>query len=242
VQNAGGSFTPPAGYFQGVREICDRYGVLLCADEVITGFGRLGAWFGSERYSIRPDLITTAKGLSSAYAVIGAVITSEAVFEPFLADRAMYAHGMTFGGHPVQCAVALANIEIMKRERLIEHVAENEDVFRRTLEQLLDLEIVGDVRGAGYLWSLELVKDKETKATFSDDESEWLLREFLTHRLIERGLLCRTDDRGDPVVQLSPPLIAGPTEFDEITGILGDVLTEAQAHLRTRNGAQEVAG
>jgi adenosylmethionine-8-amino-7-oxononanoate aminotransferase len=242
VQNVGGSFTPPAGYFESVREICDRYGILLCADEVITGFGRLGAWFGSERYSIRPDLITTAKGLSSAYAVIGAVITSEAVFEPFLADRAMYAHGMTFGGHPVQCAVALANIEIMKRERLIEHVAENEDVFRRTLEQLLDLEIVGDVRGAGYLWSLELVKDKETKATFSEDESEWLLREFLTHRLIERGLLCRTDDRGDPVVQLSPPLIAGPTEFDEITGILGDVLTEAQAHLRTRNGAQEVAG
>ncbi len=234
VQNVGGSFTPPAGYFQGVREICDRYGILLCADEVITGFGRLGEWFGSDRYGIRPDLMTCAKGLSSAYGVIGAVLASDEVFEPFRAERAMYAHGMTFGGHPVQCAIALANIEIIGRERLVERVARNEEAFRKTLEQLLDLDIVGDVRGAGYLWSLELVKDKETRATFSEDESEWLLRGFLTHELIERGLLCRTDDRGDPVIQLSPPLIAGPAEFDEIARILGDVLTEAQAELRSR--------
>jgi len=239
VQNVGGSFTPPAGYFEGVREICDRYGILLCADEVITGFGRLGKWFGSDRYAIRPDLITCAKGLSSAYGVIGAVLASDRVFEPFLADRAMYAHGMTFGGHPVQCAIALANIEIMKREALLERVAENEAAFRRTLEQLLELEIVGDVRGAGYLWSLELVKDKETRETFSDDESEWLLRGFLTGKLIERGLLCRTDDRGDPVIQLSPPLIAGQGEFDEMTRILGETLTEAQAELRSRGTTQK---
>src|SRR5205085_7372536 len=124
VQNAGGSFTPPAGYFQGVREICDRYGILLCADEVITGFGRLGDWFGSTRYDIRPDLITCAKGLSSAYAAIGAVVASEKVYEPFAQDKAMYAHGITFGGHPVMAAIALKNIEIMKRERIVEHVAE----------------------------------------------------------------------------------------------------------------------
>ena len=227
VQNAGGAFTPPAGYFQGVRAICDRYGILLCADEVITAFGRLGYWFGSERYDIRPDLVTSAKGLSSSYGVIGAVIATDAVMEPFLDETAMYAHGMTFGGHPVQCAVALKNIEIMKRERIVEHVADTQDRFRATLEQLLDLPIAGDLRGAGFFYALELVKDKETRETFSEVECETLLRDFLSPRLFERGLICRADDRGDPVVQISPPLVAGQAEFDEITGILGDVLAEA---------------
>ena len=227
VQNAGGAFTPPAGYFQGVREICDRYGILLCADEVITAFGRLGHWFGSEKYDIRPDLITSAKGLSSAYAAIGAVIATDHVIEPFMDERTMYAHGITFGGHPVMAAIALKNIEIMKRERIVERVREHEDVFRATLEQLLDLPIVGDLRGTGYFWALELVKDKETRATFDEDESETLLRGFLSQQLFEHGLICRADDRGDPVVQISPPLVAGPEEFDEIAGILGEVLAEA---------------
>src|SRR5204862_3285312 len=111
VQNAGGSLTPPEGYWRGVREICDRYGILLCADEVICGFGRLGAWFGSEKYDIGPDLMTCAKGLSSAYAAIGAVVASEKVYEPFARDKGMFAHGITFGGHPVMAAIALKNIE-----------------------------------------------------------------------------------------------------------------------------------
>ncbi len=228
VQNAGGSFTPPEGYWRGVREICDRYGILLCADEVITGFGRVGAWFGSERYDIGPDLITSAKGLSSAHAAIGAVIATDRVAQPFLDGDAMYTHGITFGGHPVQAAIALKNIEIMRRERLVEHVAETEDAFRATLAQLLDLEIVGDLRGAGFFYALELVKDKETRESFTDDECETLLRGFLSPQLFERGLICRSDDRGDPVIQISPPLIAGQAEFDEMTGILGDVLTEAR--------------
>ena len=227
VQNAGGSFTPPAGYWAGVREICDRYGILLCADEVITGFGRVGAWFASERYDIRPDLITSAKGLSSAHASIGALIASDRVMEPFLADTSMYAHGITFGGHPVQAAIALKNIEIMKRERIVEHVAEDQDAFRSTLAQLLDLPIVGDLRGTGFFYALELVKNKETRETFSHDECETLLRGFLSPRLFESGLICRADDRGDPVVQISPPLVAGQEQFDEITGILGDVLGAA---------------
>jgi adenosylmethionine-8-amino-7-oxononanoate aminotransferase len=227
VQNAGGSFTPPAGYWRGVREICDRYGILLVADEVITGFGRLGSWFGSELYDIRPDLILSAKGLSSAYASIGAVIAADHVVEPFLDDRAMYAHGITFGGHPVQCAIALKNIEIMKRERVVENVRDTGDAFRSTLAQLLDLPIVGDLRGTGFFYALELVKDKETRATFDDDECESLLRGFLSPRLFEKGLICRADDRGDPVIQISPPLIATQREFDEMTGILGEVLTEA---------------
>ena len=227
VQNAVGSFTPPDGYFQGVREICDRYGVLLVADEVITAFGRVGAWFASERYDIRPDIVTCAKGLSSAHAAIGAVVTRDALIEPFLAGTAMYSHGITFGGHPVQAAIALKNLEIMRRERIVEHVAEKQDDFRRTLQQLLDLPIAGDLRGTGFFYALELVKDKETRETFSDEECETLLRGFLSPRLFERGLICRADDRGDPVVQISPPLVADQPEFDEITGILGDVLTEA---------------
>jgi adenosylmethionine-8-amino-7-oxononanoate aminotransferase len=231
VQNAGGCFTPPAGYWRGVREICTRYDILLSADEVITGFGRLGHWFGSERYDIRPDLVCCAKGLSSSYGVIGAVIASDRVMEPFLAERAMYSHGMTFGGHPVMCAIALKNIEIMKRERIVEHVRESEDALRATLAQLLELPIVGDLRGAGFFYALELVKDKATKASFTDDECERLLSGFLSPRLLERGLICRSDDRGDPVVQISPPLVAGQQEFDEIAGILGDVLAEAWTQL-----------
>jgi adenosylmethionine-8-amino-7-oxononanoate aminotransferase len=227
VQNAGGAFVAPAGYWRGVRQICDRYDILLCADEVICGFGRLGAWFGSERYDIRPDLVTCAKGLSSSYASIGAVIATDRVMEPFLEGSSMYSHGITFGGHPVQAAVALKNIEIMKRERIVEHVAEEQGAFRATLEQLLDLPIVGDVRGTGFFYAVELVKDQETKAGFDDEECETLLRGFLSPRLFERGLICRADDRGDPVVQISPPLVAEQEQFDEMTGILGDVLAEA---------------
>ena len=183
VQNSGGSFTPPAGYFAGVRELCDRYGILLCADEVICAFGRLGAWFGSELYNIRPDLITSAKGLSSAYAAIGAVIARDTVMEPFLDGRSAFMHGITFGGHPVMSAIALKNIEIMKRERVVEHVAETQDAFRETLAQLLDLPIAGDLRGTGFFYALELVKDKETRQTFTDEESESLLRGFLSGEL-----------------------------------------------------------
>jgi adenosylmethionine-8-amino-7-oxononanoate aminotransferase len=227
IQNAGGSFIAPEGYWRGVRELCDRYDILLSADEVITGFGRVGHWFASERYDIRPDIITCAKGLSSSYAAIGAVVATDRVMEPFLGDTSMYAHGITFGGHPVMSAIALKNIEIMKRERIMEHVLSNQDAFRATLAQLLDLPIVGDLRGTGYFYAIELVKDKETRETFSDEECETLLRGFLSPRLFERGLICRADDRGDPVVQISPPLVATQAEFDEMTGILGDVLAEA---------------
>ncbi len=187
VQNAGGAFVAPAGYWQGVRELCDRYDILLSADEVITGFGRLGHWFASERYDIRPDIVTCAKGLSSSYAAIGAVVTTDRVMEPFLEATSMYSHGITFGGHPVMSAIALKNIEIMKRERINEHVRENEGAFRSTLEQLLDLPIVGDVRGAGYFYAVELVKDKETRETFSDEECETLLRGFLSPRAVRAG-------------------------------------------------------
>jgi adenosylmethionine-8-amino-7-oxononanoate aminotransferase len=234
VQNAGGTFVAPTGYWRGVRELCTKYDVLLSADEVITGFGRVGHWFASERYDIGPDIICCAKGLSSSYAAIGAVIATDRVMEPFLADTSVFSHGITFGGHPVMCAIALKNIEIMKRERIVEGVLEHEGVFRSTLEQLYDLPIVGDIRGTGFFYAVELVKDKETRETFSDDECEWLLRGFLSRRLFERGLICRADDRGDPVIQISPPLVARQPEFDRIVEVLGDVLAEAWDELQRR--------
>jgi adenosylmethionine-8-amino-7-oxononanoate aminotransferase len=227
VQNAGGCFTPPAGYFQRVREICDAYDVLMISDEVICSWGRLGEWFGAQRYGYQPDLITTAKGITSAYAPLGALIASDRVAEPFLDGSATFMHGFTFAGHPMACAVALANIDVMEHEGVLDNVREHEGGFRAMLDSLRDIPIVGDVRGAGYFQAIELVKDRDTKATFSDDESESLLRGFLSGELYRRGLICRADDRGDPVIQLSPPLIAGPEEFAEIEGVLRPVLEEA---------------
>jgi adenosylmethionine-8-amino-7-oxononanoate aminotransferase len=227
VQNGGGCFVPQDGYFQRVREICDRHGVLLISDEVICSWGRLGHWFGCERFDYAPDIITTAKGISSAYVPLGAVIAADHVAEPFLHGKAIFNHGFTFGGHPVACAVGLANIDVMEREDLCGHVRENEGRFREVLDSLRDLPIVGDVRGAGYFHAIELVKDKDTKETFNSEESEELLRGFLSGELFRRGLICRTDDRGDPIVQLSPPLIAGEEQFQEIEAILRPVLSEA---------------
>jgi adenosylmethionine-8-amino-7-oxononanoate aminotransferase len=231
VQNAGGCFTPPEGYFQRVREICDEYDVLLISDEVICAFGRLGHYFGAERYGYQPDIITTAKGLTSSYAPMGAMIASDRVIEPFLDGTNSFAHGFTWGGHPMCAAVAMANLDVFEREGLLEHVRENEGDFRAMLDSLRDIPIVGDVRGAGYFQAIELVKDRDTQAHFSSDESESLLRGFLSPELFRHGLICRTDDRGDPVVQLSPPLIAGPEQFEEIRLALRPALEEASRRL-----------
>lgn len=227
VQNAGGCFPPPPGYFQRVREICDQYDVLMVSDEVICAFGRLGHMFGAERYGYQPDMITCAKGITSGYAPLGAMIASDRLMEPFLADGEMFAHGYTFGGHPVSTAVALANFDAFENERVLEHVRDNEGAFRSTLERLKDLPIVGDVRGDGYFYGIELVKDKVTKESFTDEECERLLYGFVSKQLFAEGLYCRADDRGDPVVQLSPPLIATQEHFDEIEQILRVVLDKA---------------
>ncbi|MBI5162021.1 MAG: aspartate aminotransferase family protein [Micrococcales bacterium] len=231
VQNSGGCFPPPPGYFQRVREICDQYDVLLVSDEVICAFGRIGQWFACDAYGYQPDMITCAKAMTSGYSPIGATIVSERIYEPFKHGSTSFYHGYTFGGHPVSAAVALANLDIFEEEGLNERVRENSPIFRRTLEKLTDLPIVGDVRGDGYFFGIELVKDKATKETFDDAESERLLRGFMSKALFEAGLYCRADDRGDPVVQLAPPLTIGPREFDEIEQILRSVLTEAWTRL-----------
>ncbi|HEY0618222.1 MAG TPA: aspartate aminotransferase family protein [Kribbella sp.] len=231
VQNAGGCFPPPPGYFERVREICDQYDVLLVSDEVICAFGRLGHMFGAERYGYQPDIITCAKGITSGYSPLGAMIATDRLMEPYLHGNTSFPHGYTFGGHPVSAAVALANLDIFEREGINEHVRNKEGQFRATLEKLLDLPMVGDVRGDGFFYGIELVKDKATKETFDDEESERLLRGFLSKALFDAGLYCRADDRGDPVIQLSPPLICDQQHFDEMEQILRSVLTEAQSKL-----------
>ena len=231
VQNAGGCFPPPPGYFERVREICDEYDVLLVSDEVICAFGRVGEMFGAAEFGYQPDIITCAKGMTSGYSPIGAMIASDRLFEPFRTGTTAYAHGYTFGGHPVSSAVAMANLDIFEREGLTDHVQQNAPAFRATLEKLLDIPIVGDVRGHGYFYGIELVKDRETKETFDDAESERLLRGYLSGALWEAGLYCRADDRGDPVIQLAPPLIIGQPEFDDIEQRLRSVLTGALEHL-----------
>ncbi len=225
VQNSGGCFPPPPGYFERVREICDQYDVLFVADETICAMGRIGDYFAMNRYGVQPDIITFAKGLTSGYSPMGAMMVHDRLFEPFKQGTTSFLHGYTWGGHPVSAAAALANLDIFEREGLNAHVQANEAAFRATLEKLLDLPIVGDVRGAGYFYGIELVKDKATKETFTDAEAERLLRGFLSKALFDAGLYCRADDRGDPVIQLAPPLIVGQPEFDEIESVLRDVLT-----------------
>jgi adenosylmethionine-8-amino-7-oxononanoate aminotransferase len=162
---------------------------------------------------------------------MGALIASDRVAEPFMKGTASFAHGFTFAGHPVVSAIALANIAAFENEGVFENVRANEAGFRAMLESLRDLPIVGDVRGAGYFQAIELVKNKQTKESFTDAESETLLRGYLSGALFEHGLICRADDRGDPVIQLTPPLIAGPEQFAEIEAVLRPVLAEASVRM-----------
>jgi adenosylmethionine-8-amino-7-oxononanoate aminotransferase len=227
VQNAGGCFPPPPGYFERLREICNIYDVLLVSDEVICAYGRLGTMFGSQKFGYEPDIITSAKGLTSGYAPLGAAIISDKLYEPFSRDGAIFAHGYTWAGHPVACAAALANLDVFEKEDLLGNVLRHENDFRRTLEKLYDLPIVGNIRGDGYFYGIELVKDKTTKETFVGAEAERVLRGVLSPALWEAGLYCRADDRGDPVVQVAPPLICGQEEFDFMEQVLRDALTRA---------------
>ena len=231
VQNAGGSLVPPAGYWQGLREICDRHGVLLCSDEVICAFGRLGYWFGAEAFGYQPDLITFAKGLTGAHFPLGGLLISDRVAAPFLDGTADYMHGLTFGGHPVGSAVALAALDVYERDGILENVRANEPHARAGLESLRDIPIVGDVRGMGHFFSIEVVRDQATKQALTGPEAEWLLKDVLSAALWDRGLICRLDDRADPIVQIAPPLVADAALFDEIAEILRAGLEIAAARV-----------
>jgi adenosylmethionine-8-amino-7-oxononanoate aminotransferase len=224
VQNGGGCIPAPDGYFARVREICDEFDVLFISDEVICSWARLGDWFGSNRYGYVPDLITTAKGLAGAYAAMGAVIIADKVAEPFV-DGPPFMHGFTFGGHPMSCAIALANIDVIENEGVNENVRTHESTFRSMLEELADIPIVGDVRGDGYFMALELVKDQRKGTPFAKADADRLCA-ALTPAMFQRGLISRADNRGAPAIQLAPPCIAGPEEFDLIRGVLRPLLEE----------------
>ncbi|MRK03083.1 aminotransferase class III-fold pyridoxal phosphate-dependent enzyme [Aeromicrobium sp. S22] len=230
VQNAGGCFTAPAGYWPGLRRLADQYGILLMADEVITGFGRIGEWFASSREGVAPDLVTVAKGLTSAYAPMGATLVRERVIAPLVEQRKVFRHGITFGGHPLSAALAMKSIEIIERDQVLENVRAQADPLRERLNHLLDLPIVGDVRGAGFFWAMELVKD-DAATRFDQAERDDLLRGFLPARLREAGLIARCDDRGDSVLQIAPPLISDAALLDDIAAGLTDVLRDAGKHM-----------
>ena len=228
VQNTGGTLVPPEGYWRKVRETCDRHGILLVSDEVICAFGRLGHMFGSERFGYVPDMITFAKGVTSGYSPLGGVIVSDRVAAPFVEEPSRtYMHGLTFGGHPVGCAVALANLDIIENEDICGNVLRHEELFDDVMASLAELPIVGDVRGCGYFRVAELVKDRETKESFDDAESEWLLRNVLSPMLYDAGLICRADDRADPVVVLAPTLVCGEKELEFIRSTLRSAFTAA---------------
>jgi adenosylmethionine-8-amino-7-oxononanoate aminotransferase len=237
VQNAGGCLPPPAGYWPGLRELADRHGILLVSDEVICGFGRLGEWLGAERYGVVPDLATTAKGLTSAYAPMGAVMVSDRVAAPLYDEGRTLLHGITFAGHPLCAAIALRNLEIFEREGILAHVRETEPHLQRRLEELRALPIVGDVRGAGFFWAIELVADDEG-TRLDADAREALLRGFLPGRLLEAGVIARPDDRGDAVLHLAPPLISDHAVIDDLAARVGDVLADAGRFLQGRNGTE----
>jgi adenosylmethionine-8-amino-7-oxononanoate aminotransferase len=226
VQNAGGCLVPPAGYWQGLRDIADRHGILLVSDEVICGFGRLGEWLGAERYGVVPDLATTAKGLTSAYAPMGAVMVSDKVAAPLFEAGRTLMHGITFAGHPLCAAIALRNLEIFRRDGILENVRSQEPHLATRLDELRALPIVGDVRGAGFFWAIELVKDDEN-TRLDADERERILRAYLPGRLLEAGLIARPDDRGDAVLHVAPPLISDSDVIDELAAKVGEVLTDA---------------
>jgi adenosylmethionine-8-amino-7-oxononanoate aminotransferase len=236
MQNTGGAFTPPEGYWARMREICDRYDILLVSDEVICAFGRLGSWFGCEHYGYQPDMVTFAKGVTSGYAPLGGVMVSDQIAEPFLNDPNSFLHGQTYGAHPVSCAVALANLDIIERERLREHVTTTAPGFRQRLDALRDIPIVGDVRGDGFFYAIELVTNQATKGMFDDSQADWLLKGQLSPRLFDAGLICRADDRAEPVITLSPPLITTDEQLDTMVDTLRSALTTASDALAAKGG------
>ena len=235
LQNAGGSLVPPAGYHDGVRQICDRHGIVLVADEVICGFGRLGEWFGSTRFNVRPDIITFAKGVSSAHVPLGGMITKSEILDAVNnGPDGMYLHGLTFGGHPAACAAGLANIEVMEREDVLGNVKRNEAYFRTRLDTLRDQRLVGDVRGLGYHYSLELVTDRERRAWTAETTADDFVHGMLQPALLDAGILCRAavDHEGAPLVQFSPPLVFDRADIDELVQRIRRLLDALADRLR----------
>jgi adenosylmethionine-8-amino-7-oxononanoate aminotransferase len=182
----------------------------------------------------RPDLLTFAKGATAGHAPLGGVLMGPRVASPFTSGAETYMHGLTFSGHPLATSVGIAALDVYEREGVLANVSALEPGLRRGLDELRRIPLVGDVRGAGFFWAIELVRDARSKETFEAAEADWLLRDMLSARFHELGLLCRLDDRGDPVVQLSPPLVADATLLDRIVDIIGTGLEDAWTAWQSR--------
>lgn len=230
VQNRGGCITPPEGYWQGLRQLADRYGFLLVADEVITAFGRLGEWFGGDCYGARPDLTTVAKGITAGYAPMGATLVADHVAEVINRPGEVLNHGYTFSGHPLSAAIALRSLDIMERDRILDHVRGLQDHLAQRMASLADLPIAADVRGAGFFYACELAGDLDDGG-FSDTARAALVADLIPRRLREAGLLARVYNRVAPLVQIAPPLISDRQLLDRIADIIADTLDEASARL-----------
>ncbi|HEX2729178.1 MAG TPA: aspartate aminotransferase family protein [Rubrobacteraceae bacterium] len=235
VQNAGGCLVPPPDYWKRVREICDRHGVLLVSDAVICAFGRLGEWFGIERFGVIPDMSTFAKGVTSGYLPMGGVVVSDKISGTLRENAPMFAHGSTFGGHPVSSAVALENINIIEREKLLENVHNLEGHFGDELRRMAaDHPIVKEVRGMGFFWAVEVNAERADGTPLEGDEYQRYFKGVVSRKLLEGGLICRFDDKEDPVIQYSPALIADKEILSKIAEITDDALTELEKKLGYR--------
>lgn len=227
VINPIGEVPPPPEYFPLVRGICDRYGVLLILDEVITGFGRTGRWFGCEHWGVAPDIMTLAKGMTSGYLPAGVTATTTEIYQAFYGpDREGFMHGHTFGGHPLCCVAALANIEILQRERLVELGAATSQYLFQELARLCEHQIVGDIRGKGMLVGIDLVRDKETREKYPLTARVGLQ---IRERAYELGLICR--DQRDVLV-IAPPLITTREQVDRIVATLDRTIGEIEAKVK----------
>ncbi len=230
VQNGRGGLVPPVGYWQELRRICDTYGVLLVADEVISGFGRFGYWFASERFDVVPDIVTFAKGVTSAYQPLGGIVARKPLIESIWeSPMGAYMHGSTFGGHPVATAVAVANMEAMTAEGLLGHVLEHEDGFRARIDKLVEgHRCIKEVRGLGYFYAIELMADREAGVELSDSQRNQLQGGVLNEFVRDARLLVRPDDRGATMLVLSPPLIATNEVLDDLTNRVDQILTATE--------------
>jgi adenosylmethionine-8-amino-7-oxononanoate aminotransferase len=239
VQNSGGAIVPPPGYLQRVREICDHYGIVMIADEVICGFGRVGAWFGSQALEVVPDVMACAKGITSGYAALGAVMVRPEIADAFIGDESdKFMHGITFGGHPASCAAALANIALIEREGLCARAGAMGDYMMRELRAAVgEHPNVGDIRGMGLFMALELVHDRQSHQPLEEPN----LMAWLSDQFRRRGLICRADDRLDPVIQLAPPLNISQEDADQVVAIVADVIHALGRKLGTQPTMEAVA-
>lgn len=218
VAGTGGVIVPPPGYYEKIREICDRHNVLYVDDEVICGFGRTGAMFGIEHWGVKPDIMTLAKGITSGYVQLGAVVISDEIFQVLKSKDKLF-HGYTYSGHPVACAVGLKNIEIIERENLMENAKAMGERLVAGLKAL-NLEAIGQVRGKGLMVGVDLVKNRATKEKF-----ETPLGPRVVEIAYENGLICRPL-AGD-IIQLSPPMVISEEEIDTVIQILGHAISKA---------------